>query len=237
MEDLILNERTDDRLPHGYGGRFYGVYSALVTSIADPLQLGRVKIKLPWASGALGPGYSTWARVATLMAGLNRGTWFIPDVEDEVLVSFESGDPRYPYVLGSLWNGLDRPPALLGEEGLNNERIIQTGTGVKIILDDTPGQGGITLETPLGQSVTIKDGPGTIECKDTNGNIVSMDVSGITINAGAKVTVNAGMAEVNAGTFKVNAGMSMFSGVLKADTVITNSVVSTSYTPGAGNIW
>ena len=88
---------------------WFGVYSALVCDILDPDGLGRVKVTLPWSPDAGGAGYEAWARLATLMAGNNRGSWFIPDVDDEVLVSFEGGDPRRPVVLGSLWNGKDRP--------------------------------------------------------------------------------------------------------------------------------
>jgi hypothetical protein len=72
---------------------------------------------------------------------------------------------------------------------------------------------------------------------DSNGNSVKLQASGITVNASAKVTVTASILEVSASMVTVNAGMSRFSGVVQADTVITNSVVSASYTPGAGNIW
>jgi hypothetical protein len=86
--------------------------------------------------------------------------------------------------------------------------------------------------------VTLEDGPGVIEARDSNGNSVKMESSGITVNSSSKVTINTGASvEVNASTVTVNAGMSTFSGVVQASTVITNSVVSSSYTPGAGNIW
>ena len=66
---------------------------------------------------------------------------------------------------------------------------------------------------------------------------MKLESSGITINASAKVTINAGQVEVSASIVTVNAGMSKFSGVVQCDTMISNSVISTSYTPGAGNIW
>ena len=93
------------------------------------------------------------------------------------------------------------------------------------------------VETPGGQKVTLHDGPGSVEVVDSNGNSVKMQSSGITVNASAKVTVTASMVEVSASMVTVNAGMSKFSGVVQADTVICNSIVSASYTPGAGNIW
>jgi hypothetical protein len=82
----------------------------------------------------------------------------------------------------------------------------------------------------------LKDGPGAIEVRDSNGNQVRLETGGITITSAAKVTVNAGVVEVSTAMLTVNAGLSKFSGVVQADTVITNSVISASYTPGAGNI-
>jgi len=229
---------ADERVPGGLGGRFYGLYPARVTDIKDPDSQGRVKVALPWAADAAGGGrYEAWARLATLMGGNNRGSWFVPDVEDEVLVGFEAGDPRRPYVVGSLWNGKDAPPESMDGAGRNAKKVLRSRNGVVITLDDTDGQETLTLETPGGQKVTLKDGPGSIEVKDSNGNSLKMETSGITVNASAKVTINASTAEISAGMLTVNAGMSKFSGVVQADTVITNSVVSASYTPGAGNVW
>ena len=217
--------------------RLYGVYPALVTDIKDPDGQGRVKVKLPWSPDNSGGGYEAWARLTLLMAGNNRGTWFIPDPNDEVLVAFEGGDPRHPHVIGALWNGRDTPPESMDGAGSNFKKSIRSRNGVKVTLDDSDGQESLTLETPAGQKVTLKDGPGSVEIQDSNGNSIKLETGGITVQAAAKVTVQAGSVEVNAGMVTVNAGMSKFSGVVKADTVITNSVVSASYTPGAGNIW
>ena len=231
------NESTDGRLPSGPGGKFYGVYPALVVDIADPDGQGRVKVKLPWAPDSQGSSYEAWARLATMMAGNNRGSWFIPDVDDEVLVIFEAGDTRKPYVVGGLWNGQDAAPESMDSAGDNNIKSIRSRNGVKVTLDDSSGKETLKLETPGGQSMTLKDGPGAVEIVDSNGNSIKLESSGITVTSSAKVTVNASTVEVSAGMVTVNAGMSKFSGVVQADTVITNAVVSASYTPGAGNIW
>ncbi|MCP3137361.1 phage baseplate assembly protein V [Pyxidicoccus xibeiensis] len=232
--DLVTGERASD----GLGGRFYGLYPARVTDIKDPDSQGRVKVALPWAADAAGGGqYEAWARLATLMGGNNRGSWFVPDVEDEVLVGFEGGDARRPYVVGALWNGKDAPPESMDGAGKNAKKVLRSRNGVVITLDDTDGKETLTLETPGGQKVTLKDGPGAIEVQDSNGNSVKLESSGITVNASAKVTITASTAEISASMLTVNAGMSKFSGVVQADTVITNSVVSASYTPGAGNVW
>jgi len=217
--------------------RVYGVVVAVVTDIVDPNGQGRVKVRLPWVFDSGAGDYGVWARLATLSAGPNKGTWFVPDKDDEVLVAFEHGDPRWPYVIGSLWNGVDSPPESMDGGGNNYKKVVCSRNGVKITLDDTDGQEQLILETPGGQKVTLKDGPGAVTIEDSNGNSVKLESAGITVTASAKVTVNASTAEISAGMLTVNAGMSKFSGVVQADTVIANSVVSSSYTPGAGNIW
>jgi len=226
-----------ERTAHGLGGRWFGIYPGLVSDIKDPNGSGRVKVTLPWSPDTASDHYEAWARVTTFMGGNNRGSWFIPDVNDEVLLAFESGDPRRPYVLGGLWNGSDKPPQSMDGSGQNNLKVLRSRNGVKITLDDTSGQENCIVETPGGQKITLHDGPGSVEIDDSNGNSVKMQASGITVNASAKVTVTASMVEISASMVTVNAGMSKFSGVVQADTVICNSIVSASYTPGAGNIW
>ena len=219
------------------GGRWFGVFPALVTDIEDPDGAGRVRVALPWSPDGDGKRYEAWARLATPMAGSNRGIWFVPDVNDEVLVAFQAGDARWPFVLGALWNGKDAPPQSMDGAGDNDIKMIRSRNGVKITLDDKDGQERLTIETPGGQKVQLKDGPGAVEIVDSNGNSVKLESSGITVTASSTVTVNASTAKISAGMLTVDAAMSKFSGVVKAETVITNSVVSSSYTPGAGNIW
>lgn len=228
MNDLAELAQTRKRL--------YGCYPALVVDVVDPNQQGRLKVRLPWSPDLNGGAYEVWARLATMMAGNNRGTWFIPDVDDEVLLMFEAGDPRRPVVVGALWNGQDAPPETMDSGGENNIKSIVSRQGIRITLDDSSGQETLTLETPQ-QTIVLKDDAPAIEITDGSGNAIRLESSGITINAASKVTINGSTIEVSAGMVTVNAGMSKFSGVVQADTVITNSVISASYTPGAGNIW
>jgi len=237
MDKPPLEMILDVRLPSGLGGRWYGAFPALVTDVNDPDGLGRVKISLPWSPDTAGSSYETWARLATFMAGNNRGSWFIPDVDDEVLIVFEGGDPRRPYVIGSLWNGKDSPPESMDGAGKNFKKVLRSRNGVKLTMDDNDGREQFILETPGGQKVTLKDGPGAVEIVDSNGNSIKLETSGITITASAKVTINASQVAVSAGMVTVDAAMSKFSGVVQCDTMISNSVISASYTPGAGNIW
>jgi uncharacterized protein involved in type VI secretion and phage assembly len=208
---------------------WYGVYPALVTDNKDPENQGRLKI--------IFEGQEYWARLATLMAGNNRGTWFIPDVKDEVLIAFEGGDPRRPYVIGALWNGSDKPPETMNGSGNNNRKVLRSRNGVKITLDDQDGKEQFIVETPGAQRITMKDGPGSIVIEDSNGNSIKLESHGVTVSAAGKVTINASTMEVSAGILTVNAGASKFSGVVQCDTLISNSVISSSYSPGAGNIW
>lgn len=232
-----LDPVLDARLPLGLGGAFYGAFPAVVTDIVDPDGAGRVRVRLPWSPDRGDGSYEAWARLATLMAGSGRGSWFVPEVGDEVLLIFECGDTRRPYVVGALWNGSDAPPQTMDDNGDNNLRSLHSRNGVVITFDDTDGEEKLVLETPGGHRVTLDDGGTSVEVSDSNGNVVTLDSSGVSVNASSKVSVQASTVEISASMVTVDSGMSKFSGVVKADTVITNSVVSSSYTPGAGNIW
>ena len=236
-ETAFVEVAIDERVPAGLGGRWYGVFPALVTDIKDPDNQGRVKVSLPWAPDTGGGRFEAWARLATMMGGNNRGSWFVPDNNDEVLVAFESGDPRRPYVIGGLWNGTDAAPESMDGSGNNYKKVLRSRNGVKVTLDDQDGQEKFIAETPGGQKITLKDGAGAVEIVDSSGNSVKLESSGVTITAASKMTINASTLSISAGSVTVDAGMSKFSGVVQADTVIATSVVGTSYTPGAGNIW
>lgn len=213
---------------------FTGLSPAVVIDNVDPNNSGCVKVRLPHLSTSGHGDFEIWARMATLMAGNDRGTWFIPDINDEVLVAFQAGNTMQAYVIGCLWSLTSPPPEIMGAD--NSMKVLRSRNGVKITLDDQTGQDSFVVETPGGQRVTLKDGAGFIEIRDSNGNSVALDANGITISSSAKVTITASQVEIAAGMLSVDSGMSKFSGVVQCDTLITNSVVSASYTPGAGNI-
>ena len=224
-----------DRAATGPGGRFYGFYPAVVTDNQDPDGQGRVRVKLPWSPDNGGELYENWARLATMMAGNERGSWFIPDLEDEVLVGFEAGDPRRPYVIGMLWNGTDAPPEQMDSD--NNLKSIVSRADIRITMDDSEGGVKLTLSTPGGHSLVFDDGDSSITATDSTGNIIKMDSGGISITASSQVKIDASTIKASAGMVTVDAGLSKFSGVVQCDTLISNSVISSSYTPGAGNLW
>jgi len=177
--------------------------------------------------------------VATPFAGAERGAFFIPDVGDEVLVSFVNGDPRFPVVIGSLWNGSDAPPETLGGAGDQVDRWSIVGKqGTRIAIEEEPGgRPTIKMTTPGGVSAEITDaGGGKIECLAA-GTTITVDPSGVTLDCPARVTVNGSQVNVSAGLVQVDSGMATFSGVVQCSTLIANTVVSSTYTPGAGNVW
>jgi len=229
-------ELTDLRQLATERKRLFGVYPAQVTDIKDEDGQGRVKVRLPWSPDD-GTGYEVWARLATFMAGKDRGAWFVPDPQDEVLVAFEGGDPRRPYVLGGLWNGKDAPPETMDGAGGNNKKSLVSRRNLRVTLDDTQGQETITIKTPGGQVVTIKDGSSLIELRDSTGHVVKLESSGITISGGAKVTIQGTDVEISAASLTVNAPQSTFSGMVKANAITTETITSTVYSPGVGNIW
>lgn len=112
-----------------------GVVIGIVTNNQDPENLGRVKVKFPWLSQE---DESAWARIAAPMAGNKRGAYFLPEVDDEVLIAFERGDLRFPYILGALWNGKDETPEK-NEDGGNHIRSIVSRSGHIIRLNDKDG--------------------------------------------------------------------------------------------------
>lgn len=116
--------------------RIYGVVTGIVTNNNDPDGLGRVKVKIPRINNE---DESNWARVVSFMAGKERGGFFLPEVDDEVLVAFEFGDINMPYIIGSLWNGVDKPPETNGD-GKNNKRFIKSRSGHIIRLNDEDGK-------------------------------------------------------------------------------------------------
>lgn len=131
----------------------------IVTDNQDPDGLFRVKVKFPWLSDDI---ESSWARIASPMAGNGRGFHFLPEIDDEVLVAFEHGDISRPYILGALWNGKDLPAisnsnAKGGGSAVNHRRI-KTRYGHILDLEDTGGEERIVLQTPGGQRIVLRDG-------------------------------------------------------------------------------
>jgi len=112
-------------------GKVFEPVIGIVTDNKDPSKLGRVKVKMPILSDQ---DTSFWVPIIMIGAGKNRGWFFIPEVEDEVLIMFEQGDVNRPLVVGALWGGKDKPPEK--NPGANPRRVIKSRQGSKITFDD-----------------------------------------------------------------------------------------------------
>jgi phage baseplate assembly protein gpV len=199
----------------GTGGGLSGAVVGKVDNNLDPLQLGRVKVAFP----SMGDdAVSSWAPVVSVGAGDGKGWQVIPEVGDEVLVVFEHGDVRRPYVLGGLYNSQDRMPqpvgAVLGD-GNTQIRTFKTRAGHTMTFDDTPGLESISVETHLGSKLVIREGPVPgIELTDKSGqNHVTIDgaTNSVTVAAAASVSVEAlgNLALKAQGTVSLEAGAAM----------------------------
>jgi uncharacterized protein involved in type VI secretion and phage assembly len=138
--------------------RLFGLVVGVVTNNQDPDGLGRVKVRFPWLSD---DEESHWARIAVPMGGKERGTYFLPEVDDEVLVAFEHGSPSFPYVLGALWNGKDVPPTT-NDDGKNNLRLIKSRSGHVIKLNDEDGKETVEIVDKKGNSIVIDTAKDTL---------------------------------------------------------------------------
>jgi uncharacterized protein involved in type VI secretion and phage assembly len=170
----------------GQGGN-NGIVIGVVKSLEDPESLGRVQVGYPHLGGTR----SGWARLVSLMAGAGRGAFFRPEVDDEVLVAFEHGDLRRPYVLGALWSAVDKPPADDGKSKQNNWRFIRSRSGHLLKFDDTKGKERIELIDREGKRRLV------IDCEGSRIEI-SADAGDVLVRAGqGNVAVEAPQAKVS----------------------------------------
>ncbi len=176
-----------------------GVSVATVINNIDLTGEARVQVMLAWL-----PGFVPWARVAVPMAGILRGTFFMPQIGDEVLVAFNQGDVREPYVLGALWNTIDRPPVLAPTDAVT-QRKIRTPLGHELAFDEALQSVTLTsntfstvvldplkaeISTPLAKVTVGKDGDVTI----TAATRLSLNAPVIEIHASSALSVQSGGA-------------------------------------------
>ncbi len=180
--------------PAGGGGpHLPGVAPAEVTDVRDPDSLARVKLRFPWLSDTY---VSDWARTVQPGAGADRGQVVLPEVGDEVLVAFEQGDLRRPYVVGGLHNGVDTPmlgDALVdGSTGAVNRRGFVSRAGHRLVFLDGDGDQGVTLMTgDQGYRLALNQSGTTIRLHSDGTVEIEADQE-VTITAGSDCTVEAG---------------------------------------------
>jgi len=172
VDTVAQPEQTSDK-------RIYGITLAQVIDNVDSELGGRVKIRAKWSN------LSIWARVAPPMAGPNCGMYFIPQNGDEVLVAFNQGDTVDAYIIGSVWNGVDRPPTLNPTDAIT-KRIIKTPQGLELIFDDSAQS--ITIISGTKQEVTI--GPSKVEIT-TRDETAENTTATVSINGAGDISVKA----------------------------------------------
>src|SRR6185503_19812947 len=190
---MSLLEIEPSESDHEAGGYVKGVSSALVTQNQDPEKLCRVKVRFPWHDK---PTESYWARLATPMAGNDRGLVLIPEVGDEVLVAFEREDVRFPCVLGALWNGKDSPP-FANDDGKNDKRILQSRKKHYLLFNDG-ATGVVELFHEKGRKIVLDDNGFSVQ--DEKGNVVKVDS-----NSGAMTIEAKGQLNIKAATITIEA--------------------------------
>lgn len=162
-------------------GTFYGKYRGTVTDNMDPLMMGRIKARVP---DVMGNQESGWAMPCAPFGGSGLGFFALPDEGAGVWIEFEHGDPDYPIWSGCWWGSMaEMPSKVIVPPPASNKVMIMTKGGNSILIDDTPGIGGITLETSTGQKIVLS----VTGVEITNGQGASIKMMGprVTINEGA----------------------------------------------------
>jgi uncharacterized protein involved in type VI secretion and phage assembly len=182
-------------------GRIYGLVVGLVTDNKDPDKLGRVKVKLPWLADDAETG---WARVATFMAGKDRGAVFLPEVDDEVLIAYEHGDLRFPWVLGAAHNGIDTAP-YANSDGNNEKRMFVSRSGMTLTFDDKDGSEKVELaDKGSKESIVIDMANKKIAVVSSGDLELTADQGAVTIKAKSLSIETSDKAEIKAsGTLDV----------------------------------
>jgi uncharacterized protein involved in type VI secretion and phage assembly len=186
-------------------GRVTGVVTGIVTSNTDPDHLGRVKLRLPWRSDEF---ETDWARVVAPMAGKSRGIYFLPEIDDEVLVAFDGDDIRYPYVLGVLWSKTDPPPDK-NEDGKNRIRLIKTPGGHLLKFVDRENEDVLLIQLRDGKKVEITNDGIKI---DDGANKITLDAKAGSVSVEAKqsLTLKAPKISIEAtATLDIKGGQSL----------------------------
>lgn len=172
--------------------RYYGVAAAIVSDVNDPAKEGRVQVRFPWFDPDM---TSEWCRVAQLYAGAGKkGSLWVPDVNDEVVVAFVHGDMREPVVLGCIYNGKDKPPTF--RNGTQDEKIIRTRAGHEILFVDTAGKEQVRIKTKGKRTVTLDDAKSTVTIETPDGMSIEMKGGTVTIKGTTSVKLDAPKVDI-----------------------------------------
>jgi uncharacterized protein involved in type VI secretion and phage assembly len=207
----------------------YGVYPAIVTDLVDPDRLGRVEVRFPWLGDGGDRDVRAWATLCSPYAGDEQGLEILPEVDSQVVVAFEAGNLRRPYIVGAAWNG--QAALAHNPQRSNNLRMLRSRSDTRLEFDDDRGGPKVRITMRSGHQIVLDDAAQEVTVKHAGGCTVKLTIAAVEITANASVDVTA--PKVN-----VNAAVSTFSGLVECQMLIAESVaMSPAYTPGAGNIW
>jgi len=150
-------------------------------------------------------GDGVWARIASPYATKNAGIFFMPEVQDEVLLHFVNNDPSFPVIVGSLYSSPRNPPFTPDEK--NTHKAIVSNSQLKITLDDVKKI--IEISTPGGHTVTMSDDQKTITILDSNNNKMEMASAGINLSSPGDITIKASMEAQTNINVKATADLSL----------------------------
>lgn len=160
---------------------FFGKYRGVVTDNMDPLMVGRIRARVP---DAMGDQESGWALPCAPFGGDGMGFFAVPKVGAGVWIEFEHGDPDYPVWTGCWWgSAAEMPPTLLAPPPPSKKLMLKTEGGHTVLIDDTPGIGGITLETSGGQKIKLT--AMGIEIDNGQGAVIKLTGPQVSVNNGA----------------------------------------------------
>ena len=221
---------SNDFVKDGGQQPYYGVYPAMVTGLVDPDSLGRIELRFPWLGTDGDSDVRAWATLLSPYADNDQGFQALPEVDSQVVVAFEAGNLRRPYIVGACWNGQEALPS--AAEDANNIRVLKTRSGSVLEFDDSQGAAKITLEMESGHKLVLDDSAQTITLSHSSGHV-------ITFTAGGAVEIQANSTiDLTAAALNVHAPVATFDGIINCTTLVASSAVtSPMYSPGVGNLW
>ena len=215
----------DDGMAPGY----FGVYPAIVTDIVDDEQLGRIQVRFPTLGHAGDRDVRAWATLCSPYADDDQGLQVLPEVGSQVVVAFEAGNFRRPYIIGAAWHGKATEPRQAAKA--NDIRVLRSRGGSELEFDDQAGAEKVSITMASGHKVVLDNSAGDITIRHQNGSSIVLDrVGNVSVHANVMVKVVAPQVLVDTAT-------ATFTNTIVCQTITAGAfVISPAYTPGVGNL-
>jgi uncharacterized protein involved in type VI secretion and phage assembly len=220
---MVLSTPVDGGAP-GY----FGVYPAVVTGLVDPQRLGRIEVRFPWLGTDGDRDVRAWATLCSPYADGDQGLQILPEEKSQVVVAFEAGQLRRPYIVGCTWNGTAPLPTPATRS--NNIRTLKTRSGSLLEFDDGASPK-VTVRTPRGHEVMLDDtGTGTVTVRISGGASVMVTATSVDVEGMASVSVKAAKVDITT-------PVATFSGIVRCEVLQANAAVASPvYSPGVCNL-